>query len=89
MDDGTEIDKIPTLFIEGTVNDTAGNIIEGAKVEIWHANSLGNYSFFDKSQSDFNSTSHNFYVIKTANILHKQRCLLAMAVRLKAQHNLY
>ncbi len=54
MDDGSETDKIPTLFIEGTVTDTEGNIIEGAKVEIWHANSLGNYSFFDKSQSDFN-----------------------------------
>lgn len=54
MDDGSETDKIPTLFIEGTVKDTQGNIIEGAKVEIWHANSLGNYSFFDKSQSDFN-----------------------------------
>ena len=25
-----------------------------AKVEVWHANTLGNYSFFDKSQSDFN-----------------------------------
>jgi catechol 1,2-dioxygenase len=36
------------------VTDTEGNVIEGAKVEIWHANSLGNYSFFDKSQSDFN-----------------------------------
>lgn len=54
MDDGSETDKIPTLFIEGIVKDTQGNIIEGAKVEIWHANSLGNYSFFDKSQSDFN-----------------------------------
>ena len=54
MDDGRETDKIPTLFIEGTVTDTDGNIIEGAKVEVWHANSLGNYSFFDKSQSDFN-----------------------------------
>ncbi|WP_180049360.1 catechol 1,2-dioxygenase [Acinetobacter sp. YH12105] len=54
MDDGSESDKIPTLIIEGTVTDTEGNIIEGAKVEIWHANSLGNYSFFDKSQSDFN-----------------------------------
>ena len=42
MDDGSEEGKIPTL------------IIEGAKVEVWHANSLGNYSFFDKSQSDFN-----------------------------------
>ena len=54
MDDGSEAGKIPTLFIEGTVTDTEGNVIEGAKVEIWHANSLGNYSFFDKSQSDFN-----------------------------------
>ena len=54
MDDGSETDKIDTLFIEGTVTDTNGNIIEGAKVEVWHANSLGNYSFFDKSQSDFN-----------------------------------
>lgn len=54
MDDGSESDKVDTLIIEGKVTDTEGNIIEGAKVEIWHANSLGNYSFFDKSQSDFN-----------------------------------
>ena len=54
MDDGSEEGKIPTLIIEGTVTDTNGNLVEGAKVEIWHANSLGNYSFFDKSQSDFN-----------------------------------
>ncbi len=51
MDDGSEEGKIPTLIIEGTVTDTDGNIIQGAKVEVWHANSLGNYSFFDKSQS--------------------------------------
>ena len=50
MDDGSEEGKIPTLIIEGTVTDTDGQIIEGAKVEVWHANSLGNYSFFDKSQ---------------------------------------
>lgn len=54
MDDGTESDTVDTLLIEGTVTDAEGNIIEGAKVEVWHANSLGNYSFFDKSQSDFN-----------------------------------
>ena len=54
MDDGSEEGKIPTLIIEGSVKDAAGNIIDGAKVEVWHANSLGNYSFFDKSQSDFN-----------------------------------
>ena len=54
LDDGTESDHVDTLVIEGTVTDTQGNIIPNAKVEIWHANSLGNYSFFDKSQSDFN-----------------------------------
>ncbi|WP_425919493.1 catechol 1,2-dioxygenase [Acinetobacter sp. TSRC1-2] len=54
MDDGSESDKVDVLFIEGIVTDTDGNIIVGAKVEVWHANSLGNYSFFDKSQSDFN-----------------------------------
>lgn len=54
MDDGSESDEVDTLIIEGTVKDTDGNIIEGAKVEIWHANGLGNYSFFDKSQPDYN-----------------------------------
>jgi len=71
MDDGSESDKIDTLFIEGTVTDTDGNLITNAKVEIWHANSLGNYSFFDKSQSDFNlrrsilTDSNGQYVAQT------------------------
>jgi len=71
MDDGSESDKVDTLFIEGTVSDPEGNIIEGAKVEVWHANSLGNYSFFDKSQSDFNlrrtilSDTNGHYVAQT------------------------
>lgn len=54
MDDGTESDHVDTLIIEGTVTDTEGKVIPNAKIEIWHANSLGHYSFFDKSQSDFN-----------------------------------
>ena len=54
MDDGSESATIDALIIEGTVTDTEVNVIRNAKVEIWHANSLGNYSFFDKSQSDFN-----------------------------------
>ncbi|UOO90538.1 catechol 1,2-dioxygenase [Vitreoscilla massiliensis] len=54
MDDGSESDTLDTLFIEGVVKDTEGNVIEGAKVEIWHANGLGTYSFFDKRQSEFN-----------------------------------
>ena len=54
MDDGSESDTLETLYIEGVVKDTEGNVIEGAKVEIWHANGLGTYSFFDKRQSEFN-----------------------------------
>ncbi|AVH49689.1 MULTISPECIES: catechol 1,2-dioxygenase [Acinetobacter] len=54
MDDGSESEDVETLIIEGTVTDTEGQLIENAKVEIWHANGLGNYSFFDKSQSEFN-----------------------------------
>ena len=54
MDDGSESDTLDTLYIEGVVTDTEGNIIDGAKVEIWHANGLGTYSFFDKRQSEFN-----------------------------------
>ena len=54
MDDGSESDTLDTLYIEGVVKDTEGNVIDGAKVEIWHANGLGTYSFFDKRQSEFN-----------------------------------
>ena len=54
MDDGSESDTLDTLYFEGVVKDTEGNVIEGAKVEIWHANGLGTYSFFDKRQSEFN-----------------------------------
>lgn len=52
LDDGRDQGEI--LFMDGTVKDTEGNGIPGALVEVWHANSLGNYSYFDKSQSAFN-----------------------------------
>jgi catechol 1,2-dioxygenase len=52
LDDDT--DKGEILFMDGQVTDTQGKPIPGATVEVWHANSLGNYSFFDKTQSDFN-----------------------------------
>jgi catechol 1,2-dioxygenase len=40
--------------MDGQVTDTHGAPIAGALVEVWHANSLGNYSYFDKTQSAFN-----------------------------------
>ncbi|MGA9521290.1 MAG: catechol 1,2-dioxygenase [Myxococcaceae bacterium] len=52
LDDGT--DKGEVLFMSGRVTDADGKAIPGAIVDVWHANSLGNYSYFDKSQSEFN-----------------------------------
>jgi catechol 1,2-dioxygenase len=54
LDDGTEVDKGEVLFMQGTVFDQDGKPVPGAKVEVWHANLLGNYSFFDQTQSHFN-----------------------------------
>lgn len=54
LDDGTEDGEGTVLFMQGTVSGEDGNPIPNAKVEVWHANSLGNYSFFDESQSEFN-----------------------------------
>jgi catechol 1,2-dioxygenase len=54
MDDGSEDEKAEILILHGQVRDVNGTPLAGAKVEIWHANTLGNYSYFDKSQSDYN-----------------------------------
>ena len=54
LDDGTDLDNGTVLFMQGTVYDNDGKPLPNAKVEVWHANSLGNYSFFDESQSAFN-----------------------------------
>lgn len=52
LDDGS--DKGETLIMHGRVLDNEGRPVAGAIVDVWHANTLGNYSHFDKSQSDFN-----------------------------------
>lgn len=54
MDDGTELDEATVMFLQGRVVDTDGNPIAGATVDLWHANTKGNYSYFDKSQSAYN-----------------------------------
>jgi catechol 1,2-dioxygenase len=54
LDDGTESEQAEVLFMQGTVFDSQGKPLPGAKVEVWHANLMGNYSFFDASQSPFN-----------------------------------
>ena len=52
LDDGT--DKGEVLMMRGQVRDTDGKPVPGAIVDVWHANTLGNYSYFDKTQSDYN-----------------------------------
>jgi catechol 1,2-dioxygenase len=42
------------LFMQGRVLDADGKPIAGAVVDVWHANTRGNYSHFDPSQSPFN-----------------------------------
>lgn len=42
------------MWLTGQVRDVNGSPIAGAKVEIWHADSNGGYSFFDPSQSEYN-----------------------------------
>jgi catechol 1,2-dioxygenase len=53
MDDGSEPDAT-LMFLEGVVRDTQGAPVAGAVVDLWHANTRGNYSYFDQSQSDYN-----------------------------------
>ena len=52
LDDGTQPGEL--VVMSGVVRDDKGQPLAGATVEVWHANHLGNYSYFDKSQSAFN-----------------------------------
>ena len=54
LDDGTDDGKGEVLIMHGQVRDMDGTPIPNAKVEVWHANTLGNYSYFDQTQSAFN-----------------------------------
>lgn len=52
IDDGSDDGEI--LIMHGQVRDLDGRPVADAVVDVWHANTKGNYSFFDKSQSDYN-----------------------------------
>lgn len=52
LDDGKSPGE--TVVMQGVVRGDDGRALAGAKVEVWHANHVGNYSYFDKTQSDFN-----------------------------------
>jgi catechol 1,2-dioxygenase len=52
LDDGREEGEV--LFMNGQVRDVNGKPVAGAIVDVWHANPLGGYSFFDRSQPKYN-----------------------------------
>ena len=52
LDDGTDDGEV--LFVEGQVKDTSGRAVPGAIVDVWHANTMGFYSFFGPPQSPYN-----------------------------------
>jgi catechol 1,2-dioxygenase len=54
MDDGGEDGMAVPMFLDGQILDLGGQPIPGALVDLWQANSKGNYSHFDPSQSEFN-----------------------------------
>lgn len=56
LDDGSQIadPDAEVLFMQGTVHGADGKPLANAAVEVWHANLMGNYSFFDSTQSSFN-----------------------------------
>ena len=52
LDDDSEGGEV--LFMDGQVRDIDGKPVAGAVVDVWHANTLGGYSFFDPSQPKYN-----------------------------------
>jgi catechol 1,2-dioxygenase len=52
LDDGSDDGEV--LFMEGQVRDATGKPIPGALVDVWHANTMGNYSFFGPPQTPYN-----------------------------------
>ncbi|WP_226610116.1 catechol 1,2-dioxygenase [Marinobacter nauticus] len=53
MDDGSD-ENAETMILTGQVTDENGNPLVNAVVDVWHANTMGNYSYFDQSQSEYN-----------------------------------
>ena len=52
LDDGREQGEV--LFMHGQVRDIGGAPVPNAVVDVWHANTMGGYSFFDPSQEPYN-----------------------------------
>jgi Catechol dioxygenase N terminus/Dioxygenase len=80
LDDGT--DKGEVLFMHGVVRDMDGKPVAGAIVDVWHANTKGMYSFFDKSQSKYkSSTAHRNRFRRSLRIPYHRACRLWLSAR--------
>jgi catechol 1,2-dioxygenase len=71
LDDGTDTGE--TLLMEGQVRDMNGAPVPGAIVDVWHANTRGNYSYFDPTQSAYNLRRR---IVADANGHYKFRSIL-------------
>ncbi len=52
LDDGADAGEV--LFMEGQVRSLGGGPVPHAAIEVWHANTMGHYSYFGPPQSPFN-----------------------------------
>lgn len=73
MDDGTLPGEV--VVMSGVVRGADGKPLAGAKVEAWHANHLGNYSYFDTTQSAFNLRRT---IVTDANGRYKFRSIMPL-----------
>ena len=69
LDDGSESAQAEVLFMQGTVYDQQGKPLPGAKVEVWHANLMGNYSLLRPEPVRLQPAPH-----------HLRRCARALPV---------
>src|SRR5690554_6305770 len=53
MDDGSD-ESAEVMILTGQVTNENGEPLVNAVVDVWHANTMGNYSYFDPSQTDYN-----------------------------------
>ncbi|WP_245686139.1 catechol 1,2-dioxygenase [Terasakiispira papahanaumokuakeensis] len=53
MDDGTD-SAAEVMILTGQILDQDGQPLANAVVDVWHADSKGGYSYFDRSQSEYN-----------------------------------
>jgi catechol 1,2-dioxygenase len=75
MDDGQEEGKGETVFLQGQILDLENNPVPHAQVELWHANLMGFYSFFDPTDSQ-PAYNHRRTIITDENGRYQARTII-------------